>query len=74
MHVLDRVVLGGRVAPALLGEDVHHVFLQLLPLFQSEDFKEGMASFLEKRPATFTGRVSTDLPDVFPDWDEPPYA
>jgi enoyl-CoA hydratase/carnithine racemase len=30
--------------------------LQLLPLFQSEDFKEGMASFMEKRPAEFTGR------------------
>ena len=25
-------------------DHVHHVFLQLLPLFQSEDFKEGMAS------------------------------
>ena len=37
-------------------DHVHHVFLQLLPLFQSEDFKEGMASFMEKRPAEFTGR------------------
>ena len=32
-------------------EHVHHVFLQLLPLFQSDDFKEGMASFMEKREA-----------------------
>ena len=37
-------------------DHVHHVFLQLLPLFQSEDFKEGMASFIEKREANFTGR------------------
>ena len=37
-------------------DHVHHVFLQLLPLFQSEDFKEGMASFTEKREANFTGR------------------
>ena len=37
-------------------DHVHHVFLQLLPLFQSEDFKEGMASFMEKRDAQFKGR------------------
>jgi enoyl-CoA hydratase/carnithine racemase len=38
------------------GDHVHHVFLQLLPLFRTEDFREGMASFLEKRPADFRGR------------------
>ena len=37
-------------------DHVHHVFLQLLPLFRSEDFKEGMSSFLERRPADFSGR------------------
>jgi enoyl-CoA hydratase/carnithine racemase len=37
-------------------DHVHHVFLQLLPLFQSKDFREGMASFLEKREARFEGR------------------
>lgn len=35
---------------------VQHVYLQLLPLFASADFREGMASFLEKRPAQFAGR------------------
>ncbi|MFC0588185.1 enoyl-CoA hydratase/isomerase family protein [Novosphingobium aquiterrae] len=35
---------------------VQHVYLQLLPLFASDDFKEGVASFLEKRPAAFAGR------------------
>lgn len=38
------------------GDHVHHVFLQLLPLFRTEDFREGMASFMEKRPANFRGR------------------
>ncbi|WP_374283728.1 enoyl-CoA hydratase/isomerase family protein [Novosphingobium sp.] len=35
---------------------VQHVYLQLLPLFASQDFQEGIKSFLEKRPAQFTGR------------------
>jgi len=30
-------------------EHVHHVFLQLIPLFSSKDFREGMSAFLEKR-------------------------
>jgi enoyl-CoA hydratase/carnithine racemase len=37
-------------------EHVHHVFLQLLPLFQSKDFREGISSFLEKRKPEFQGR------------------
>jgi len=36
--------------------NVHHVYLQLLPLFQTKDFQEGVKSFIEKRPAEFQGR------------------
>ncbi len=35
---------------------VDHIFLQLLPLFQSQDFKEGIAAFTERREPQFQGR------------------
>jgi enoyl-CoA hydratase/carnithine racemase len=35
---------------------VQRVYLQLLPLFRTKDFREGMTSFLEKRPAEFQGQ------------------
>ena len=31
------------------------------------------AAFLEKRPAVFPDRVSSDLPSFFPWWDEPTF-
>ena len=41
---------------------------------QSPDAKEGVTSFLEKRPAKFTMKVSSDMPDFFPWWTEPPFS
>lgn len=37
-------------------DHVHHVYLQLLPLAQSEDMKEGMRAFAERREPRFEGR------------------
>jgi enoyl-CoA hydratase/carnithine racemase len=40
---------------------------------RSADVAEGVHSFLEKRPAKFLNRVSADMPDYFPWWEEQPY-
>jgi enoyl-CoA hydratase/carnithine racemase len=39
----------------------------------SADAREGVESFLEKRPAEYTNRVSDELPDLFPTWVEPQF-
>ena len=40
---------------------------------RSRDVAEGVMSFLEKRPAAFPDTVSADMPDIFPDWQEPEF-
>jgi enoyl-CoA hydratase/carnithine racemase len=40
---------------------------------RSDDVKEGVTSFLEKRPAVFKDKVSADMPDYFPWWTEREY-
>ena len=39
----------------------------------SPDAKEGVESFLQKRAPSFPGKVSADLPDIFAEWQDPPY-
>lgn len=40
---------------------------------KSGDAREGVASFLEKRPANYPDRVSSDLPDIWAEWDAPAF-
>ena len=42
-------------------------------LSRGKDAIEGVQSFLEKRPAQFPGKVTQDMPDFYPWWEEPAY-
>lgn len=55
--------------------DAHRVESRaILSRGRSADGEEGVASFLEKRAAAFPDRVSANMPDFFPWWDEPTYS
>lgn len=41
---------------------------------RSADAHEGVSSFLEKRQARFADSVSRELPDIFPDWEDPQFT
>lgn len=40
---------------------------------KSGDAREGVSSFLEKRPPNYPDRVSKDLPDIWPHWTAPTF-
>lgn len=46
----------------------------VLQLGKGPDALEGVQSFLEKRPAAFTGSTTRDLPAIYPWWDEPNFS
>jgi enoyl-CoA hydratase/carnithine racemase len=40
---------------------------------QSADAREGVSAFLEKREPAYSDKVSKDMPEFFPWWDEPEF-
>ncbi len=51
----------------------HHAETRLIAeLKTGPDAAEGVESFLEKRPAVFTGRLDGNLPDLLPEWPARP--
>jgi enoyl-CoA hydratase/carnithine racemase len=70
------VALARRLMWDMLGEDhpmqAHRADSRaMFARGQSQDVREGVTSFLEKRAAQFTDRVSDGLPEITP-WREPP--
>ncbi|MFZ5718986.1 MAG: crotonase/enoyl-CoA hydratase family protein [Pseudomonadota bacterium] len=41
---------------------------------RSADSKEGVTSFLEKRPPQYPDKVSKDMPDIWPHWTAPTFS
>ncbi len=39
-----------------MSANVHHVLMQLLQLFRTRDFNEGVQAFVERREPSFEGR------------------
>jgi enoyl-CoA hydratase/carnithine racemase len=42
-------------------------------MFQSPDIREGVLSFLQKRPPDFPMRLGKDMPDFYPWWQDRPF-
>ena len=55
--------------------DAHRVdSLGIFWMGQTDDVKEGVASFLEKRKPNFRGRPSKDMPPYYPWWEEAEFS
>ena len=54
--------------------DAHRVDSALIDAVgRGADVREGVMSFLEKRPPAFPGRVPADVPAPYPWWDDPEF-
>src|SRR4051794_25843172 len=73
------VALGRRLMWTMLGADhpmaAHRADSRaMFSRGQSDDAREGVTSFLEKRPARFTDRVGDGLPEITPWREEPRFS
>ena len=73
------VALSRRMLWRMLGAshpmDAHRVDSRgIMERGRSADSREGVVSFLEKRPARYPDKVSDGLPDVFPGWHDPEFS
>jgi enoyl-CoA hydratase/carnithine racemase len=73
------VALARRLMWSMLGEDhpmaAHRADSRaMFARGQSADAREGVTSFLEKRPARFSDRVSDGLPEILPWREEPAFS
>ena len=67
-RVGDRFVMtpGGQLIADECPKGLHY-------MFTTEDCKEGVLSFLEKRSPKFSMKPSRGMPDYYPWWEERPY-
>jgi enoyl-CoA hydratase/carnithine racemase len=46
--------------------DAHRIDSLVVHHLAKRDGREGVRAFLEKRPANFSSKVSTDMPSIYP--------
>ena len=56
-----------------VGEKLALVQVEIVAEETGADAREGISSFLEKRAPEYPDRVSAQMPDFYPWWEQPGY-